>query len=583
MWELEGEDYSIVPGYKYVSDKGDEVKKETQMDIDMAMVAEQGAPLSAQEKQDLCADGREWRVKPKRKSRRPRIMAEEKPTLRTVQGPPSKFPLDSVSSPDGHVLKEMDVVTTRLHQRLGLGSWNLFDAIAGIEMNALIEPEVDDTPSPLPSPTLEQDKFIEPPPEEASETLTVPAPLRLRSALKGTRPPPNLTTRRRTSFAETATILSHHTHPSTPACPSPIKEPHNTYTVAERARRSSFFYRPSPIYRPSTWASHEGFEKADTSYQKVPWPVRERMLERGDDDGEMRDRDEEKPNSIEKWNSQVTDTMDDVRKHDNEGGMEKVKWIAGLGDAMVELRDAQKDEPTQQEDKSTQSDYQSSTELGKEWAMVEFISPTSTPTTQTPTSSSLSTSTSTDTSKDEDTDTDTDTMRDFFPLIIDIDACPFFTFIRGARRISTWPSPPRPHTPEIVEMVPPKSLIAGRWRHGWSNQSENRELILHPSVRAGRRKPRVSSSKEVVLHRTARNDAVKAVKRRRIASWKEVVLHPTVREVVVPETVAPKLKPNPFTWLSVIKEDEPEPVIPPGGYRVSAGVIFGVAERESER
>ncbi|KAF2820594.1 hypothetical protein CC86DRAFT_115296 [Ophiobolus disseminans] len=158
-------------------------------------------------------------------------------------------------------------------------------------MNVLMESEIDNSPSPPPSPTLSNAEVITPPP--------TPAYPPLRSALKGSRPPlsPEIEPAKpQTSFAETVVIFSHHMHPPTPNGHAPIEELHNQHTDAELARKNNWLWRPSPLYRPFTWASPDGFEKADTSYHKISWPMRERMLERdhGEDSG-MRGRDDVKP------------------------------------------------------------------------------------------------------------------------------------------------------------------------------------------------------------------------------------------------------------------------------------------------
>jgi hypothetical protein len=271
VWECEGEGTADVPGMKYVEkEKKDEKKdrkgKEIEKFTEVAIAEEK--ELSAQEISELWADERAWNVKPMRRSRRRRVVIEEKPVVEDrVRSLTGSSP-DEGSTPDENVLKEMESITTRLDQGLNIGNWNIFDAIAGIEMSALTKPKVAIAPPTLSPQTL-------PPTEVVLKPTTPITPLR--SALKGNRPAsspsPEAKTKPYSSFCEFATILSSTTPPTS--------VPHNQYTLAELARRQAF-HRPSPEYQRSTWASPDGFQKLETSWYKLSFEA----LDEDDDDGE---------------------------------------------------------------------------------------------------------------------------------------------------------------------------------------------------------------------------------------------------------------------------------------------------------
>jgi hypothetical protein len=204
-----------------------------------------------------------------RRSRRRRVVIEEKPVVEDLVRSLTGSSPDEGSTPDENVLKEMESITTRLDQGLNMGNWNIFDAIAGIEMSALTKPKVAIAPPTLSPQTL-------PPTEVVPKPTTPITPLR--SALKGNRPAsspsPEAKTNPYSSFSEFATILSS----TTPL----IQQPHNQYTLAELARRQAF-HRPSPEYQCSTWASPDGFQKLETSWYKLSF---EALDEDDGDEGE---------------------------------------------------------------------------------------------------------------------------------------------------------------------------------------------------------------------------------------------------------------------------------------------------------
>jgi hypothetical protein len=132
-----------------------------------------------------------------RRSRRRRVVIEEKPVVEDLVRSLTGSSPDEGSTPDENVLKEMESITTRLDQGLNMGNWNIFDAIAGIEMSALTKPKVAIAPPTLSPQTL-------PPTEVVPKPTTPITPLR--SALKGNRPAsspsPEAKTKPHSSFSE---------------------------------------------------------------------------------------------------------------------------------------------------------------------------------------------------------------------------------------------------------------------------------------------------------------------------------------------------------------------------------------------
>jgi hypothetical protein len=269
--------------------------------------------LSEKENMELFAEDRIWSIKPKRKprGRRSAVATEDKPLPQDIQALSSLPGPNDTTSPDEQALEEMEDVVSRLEHGVSMGSWNLFDAIAGVELGVLTEPEVSIAPSPPPSPILSSTEIVKP--------LTTPA-THVRSALKGSRPStPSSGTPKKpyVSINEFATIFSEHAPPT--------EAPHNQYTLAELARHNHTYYRSSPTYYSSTWASPDGSEKANTSFHKMSWTLRERMIERsdGEDDG-GRGADDAEFNFT--WNLEDTEALHDFLepKLDAIGGTELV-------------------------------------------------------------------------------------------------------------------------------------------------------------------------------------------------------------------------------------------------------------------
>lgn len=129
VYNLEAEDCSLVPGSSYVSSKQVEVQ-EVKMGVaaheESSMsahdrVVQEDLSLSAQETQDLWADGREWVIKPKRKSQRLRVV-EDKPNLGSILAASASPLLDDITTADEEALEEMEAVTTRSEKRGSPGS-----------------------------------------------------------------------------------------------------------------------------------------------------------------------------------------------------------------------------------------------------------------------------------------------------------------------------------------------------------------------------------------------------------------------------------------------------------------------------
>jgi hypothetical protein len=138
-------------------------------------------------------------------------------------------------------------------------SVDLFDPFTDVEIDAAPEPGVDDVSSTSTSnPSVEEDE----PKALSTSTSSIK-----RSALKGSRSTALPSTR--ATFSEQTTIIPEDTHASNPD----IKREHSEYTVAEKARRNTSFYRPSSAYQAAAWASPDGWEKEDTSFSAKSWDL----------------------------------------------------------------------------------------------------------------------------------------------------------------------------------------------------------------------------------------------------------------------------------------------------------------------
>lgn len=106
-------------------------------------------------------------------------------------------------------------------------------------------------------------------------TLSEHSPSTPRPALKRTTLSPPRTPRHIT-FDNQVTILPHQSPPQTLT-----KTPHNDHTTAERSHHRLSLRRSSRLYKPSVWASPEGSEKLNTSFQTTTWDVYERLQRPG--------------------------------------------------------------------------------------------------------------------------------------------------------------------------------------------------------------------------------------------------------------------------------------------------------------
>jgi hypothetical protein len=93
-----------------------------------------------------------------------------------------------------------------------------------------------------------------------------------RSALKGHRT--STLGSSHPTFSKTSTIITHRPFPST-------LEPHNRHTDAELSRSRDKFNRTSNSYKPSLWASPDGYEKEDTSHCNTNWYKYQKMMKIG--------------------------------------------------------------------------------------------------------------------------------------------------------------------------------------------------------------------------------------------------------------------------------------------------------------
>jgi len=270
VWESEFEVCAVLPGWNDPVENAVVPAKKTNVNADSEL---EETELSEKEKQDFFPKNRSWSVKPMRKPRRRRVAIEAKPLREEIQASSTSSSSDDTTCPDEQALKEMEAVTNRLDQGLKMGSWNLFEAVAEVELGSMAEPETSTTPSPPPSPVLSK--------TDPHNTPSLPFP----SAFKGSRPPPP-DQKPSVSFDEMATIFSEHEPPTS--------APHNQTTLAELARSNHSFYRFGAMYSPATWASPAGSEKANNSFKLMSWDVRERMIERNDgEEDDSRKNDEE--------------------------------------------------------------------------------------------------------------------------------------------------------------------------------------------------------------------------------------------------------------------------------------------------
>ncbi|EAT81158.2 hypothetical protein SNOG_11450 [Parastagonospora nodorum SN15] len=255
-WEQLQDEAARVPGYKYVQDSLDEPEEEEEAvlipspkgDRKPDVAVGTSIPLTPQERNDLLKQDREWCfVTPKRKAKKRRVVHLTE-AVESMSEELSSTQIGDAASLDEDVLTEMDDVTKRLDQRLAMGSFDLFDAIVGVEF----------------SPTQQSDGY-EAPHNEQTTLPTPPSPTppsiaRLPVAQPG-----------RSALKEQSTILGDLEHPL-------INEPHRKHTAAGFAHKRANFHRTNRFYNPGTWTSPEGSEKHDTSFMSMSWPGYEKNL-----------------------------------------------------------------------------------------------------------------------------------------------------------------------------------------------------------------------------------------------------------------------------------------------------------------
>ena len=71
-------------------------------------------------------------------------------------------------------------------------------------------------------------------------------------------------------------------------------QPHNEHTDADNRNCQPTYDRTSPVYKPATWDSPEGYEKIDTGQFLTAWGAYEQWTHHSDDEkGEVPEGDEE--------------------------------------------------------------------------------------------------------------------------------------------------------------------------------------------------------------------------------------------------------------------------------------------------
>ncbi|KAH6491889.1 hypothetical protein HBI55_141370 [Parastagonospora nodorum] len=235
-WEQLQDEAARVPGYKYVQDSLDEPEEEEEAvlipspkgDRKPDFAVGTSIPLTPQERNDLLKQDREWCFVTRKRKAKKRRVVDLTEAVESMSEELSSTQIGDAASLDDDVLTEMDDVTKRLDQRLAMGSFDLFDAIVGVEF----------------SPTQQSDGYEAP----HNEQMTLPTPpsptppsiARLPVAQPG-----------RSALKEQSTILGDLEHPL-------INEPHRKHTAAGFAHKRATFHRTNRFYNPGTWTSPEG-------------------------------------------------------------------------------------------------------------------------------------------------------------------------------------------------------------------------------------------------------------------------------------------------------------------------------------
>ncbi|KAH7086195.1 hypothetical protein FB567DRAFT_549706 [Paraphoma chrysanthemicola] len=302
MWQSAAEECGKVPGYSYVQEKSkDDAQQSEKGETKGKFCTNEEIALSAQEWEELWVDDREYVIKPKRKSHKSRYAGStassmpkfsfsrmDDKTFHRKSQAPHRTEIQAVEV-DDDVLKEMEDVTIRLQDRLGMDNYDFCNAVedAGTEMIQIVKSS---NPSNYPLPLTPVPKAIEDTDmyqalhqtslDVRTESSTIPSKATPRSALKGTRTltSPNLqlvtpcrSPYMKLNFSDHAIVFSNNDSPSTPE--TSTQKPHNKHTDAESSRLRRLYQRTSNFYNASTaqWASPKGYEKMETSFTYDTW------------------------------------------------------------------------------------------------------------------------------------------------------------------------------------------------------------------------------------------------------------------------------------------------------------------------
>ena len=284
IWEEAEEECCRVPGYKYISDEGqqtdpgndgDDIVLSPTVDSDLktqpvAITDQAVAGDAAQSDHGLTHEDQagNWEIV---KHKRRRSQSSVSPP---VLKPPEKASSDEV------VLWEMEGLTERLNREPTLADNNHFDVLAA---------ETADTTSSVNSElkhittsdgASSGNKPLSTGGPQSDQTYFKDAPTTPPSALKGGRFSTTQPSTPRVKYGivinPLATLVSDHNTPGSEPN-TPIVRPHNEHTMAENNRSHLVYSRASPSYQAGTWASPEGFQKTDTSGCNYDWRVYEAL------------------------------------------------------------------------------------------------------------------------------------------------------------------------------------------------------------------------------------------------------------------------------------------------------------------
>ncbi|RAR01102.1 hypothetical protein DDE82_006791 [Stemphylium lycopersici] len=256
LWELAKDECCRVPGYKYLEESS--AKKEIEKKTEAKDLPQVEAPVSKHtpgeepSEEDLATVKQNWQ---RRSSLSDPQLQREPKTLNAKE----IAEIDTTAAMNG--IKNLDISTEDQSKALAKHSKDSASVATDAVEDAKTTPHCY-SPNSKESPKLAASPAV-------AESTQGASPDTPRSALKR-RTSASPTPRKSVSIEPEATILPTEDTPLTTS-------PHNEHTIAEKRHARPTYHRSSGLYKASTWASPDGYEKINTSHFKMDWTVRERM------------------------------------------------------------------------------------------------------------------------------------------------------------------------------------------------------------------------------------------------------------------------------------------------------------------